>query len=82
MSIYTDSGVTLFQGGVARSVTFAPTTTYTAGTTGNAVYVDGAPITGASATMQPSRELLRASRRSGITPASLIKLSSMELQKL
>ena len=50
-SIYTDSGVTLFQGGVARSVTFAPTTTYTAGTTGNAVYVDGAPIIGALATM-------------------------------
>lgn len=51
MSIYTDSGVTLFQGGAARSVTFAPTTTYTAATTGNAVYVDGVPITGASATM-------------------------------
>lgn len=51
LSIYTDSGVTLFQGGVARSVTFTPTTTYTAATTGNAVYVDGVPITGASATM-------------------------------
>ena len=51
MSIYTDSGVTLFQGGVARSVTFTPTTTYTAATTGNAVYVDGVPVTGASATM-------------------------------
>jgi flagellar hook-associated protein 1 len=51
LSIYTDSGVTLFQGGIARSVTFTPTTTYTAATTGNAVYVDGVPITGASATM-------------------------------
>ena len=51
MSIYTDSGATLFQGGVARSVTFTPTTTYTAATDGNAVYVDGVPITGASATM-------------------------------
>ena len=30
MSIYTDSGVTLFQGGAARSVTFSPTNTYTA----------------------------------------------------
>jgi len=51
MSIYTDSGATLFQGGVARSVTFSPTSTYTPSTTGNAVYVDGVPITGASASM-------------------------------
>ncbi len=51
MSIYTDSGVTLFQGGQASSVTFQPTTTYTASTTGNAVYIDGIPVTGSSATM-------------------------------
>lgn len=51
MSIYTDSGVTLFQGGTARSVTFQPTATYTAGTTGNAVYIDGVPVTGSTATM-------------------------------
>ncbi len=51
MSIYTDSGVTLFQGGQARSVTFQPTTNYTASTTGNAVYVDGVAVTGSSATM-------------------------------
>ena len=51
MSIYTDSGATLFQGGVARSVTFSHTSTYTPSTTGNAVYVDGVPITGASASM-------------------------------
>jgi flagellar hook-associated protein 1 FlgK len=50
MSIYTDSGVTLFQG-TARSVTFQPTSTYAAGTTGNAVYIDGVPVTGSSATM-------------------------------
>jgi flagellar hook-associated protein 1 len=49
MSIYTDGGVTLFQGGLARTVTFSPTNTYTAGTVGNAVYVDGVPITGSSA---------------------------------
>ncbi|HXW70751.1 MAG TPA: flagellar hook-associated protein FlgK [Methylocella sp.] len=49
MSIYTDSGVTLFQGGTARTVTFSPTATYTPSTTGNAVYVDGVPITGSSA---------------------------------
>jgi flagellar hook-associated protein 1 len=51
MSIYTDSGVALFQGGTASTLTFQPTSTYTAGTTGNAVYVDGVPITGSSATM-------------------------------
>ena len=51
MSIYTDSGVTLFQGGTASSVTFQPTATYTAGTTGSAVYIDGIPVTGSSATM-------------------------------
>jgi flagellar hook-associated protein 1 len=51
MSIYTDGGVTLFQGGIPRTVTFSPTNTYTAGTVGNAVYVDGVPITGSSAAM-------------------------------
>lgn len=53
MSIYTDGGVTLFQGGAARSVTFAATDTYAAATAGNAVYVDGVPITG-SASVMPS----------------------------
>ncbi len=51
MSIYTDGGVTLFQGGAARTVTFTPTATYTPTTTGNAVYVDGVPVTGSSAAM-------------------------------
>lgn len=51
VSIYTDSGVPLFQGGIASSVTFQPTATYTASTVGNAVYVDGIPVTGSSATM-------------------------------
>jgi len=50
MNIYTDSGVTLFQG-TARTVSFTPTTTFTSGTTGNALYVDGVPVTGPSATM-------------------------------
>jgi flagellar hook-associated protein 1 FlgK len=36
---------------MARSVTFVPTNTYTAATAGNAVYVDGVPITGNSAVM-------------------------------
>ena len=50
-SIYTDSGVTLFQGGSARTVSFTPTATYTDGATGNAVMVDGVPITGTSSPM-------------------------------
>ena len=50
VSIYTDSGVTLFQN-TARTVSFTPTQTLTAGTTGNAVVVDGVPITGSTSPM-------------------------------
>lgn len=50
MAVYTDSGVTLFDT-TARSVTMAPTTTYTASTVGASVYIDGVPVTGANATM-------------------------------
>jgi flagellar hook-associated protein 1 FlgK len=50
MSIYTDSGVTLFDT-VARSVTFDATQNYTPATAGNAVYIDGVPVTGANAVM-------------------------------
>jgi flagellar hook-associated protein 1 FlgK len=50
MSIYTDSGATLFET-TARTVAMTPTTTYTAGTVGQAVTVDGVPVTGASAVM-------------------------------
>jgi flagellar hook-associated protein 1 len=50
MAIYTDSGITLFDVR-PRSVTFDRTQTYTAGTTGNAVYIDGVPITGSSGPM-------------------------------
>ena len=49
-SIYTDSGATLFETS-ARTVSFTPTTTYTAATTGHAVMVDGVPVTGASSIM-------------------------------
>jgi flagellar hook-associated protein 1 len=51
MSIYTDSGVTLFQGGSAQTVTFQPTSAYAPGTVGNAVVVDGIPITGSASAM-------------------------------
>jgi flagellar hook-associated protein 1 FlgK len=50
MSIYTDSGVTLFDV-VPRSVTFAATQNYTPATVGNAVIIDGVPVTGANAVM-------------------------------
>jgi len=50
-SIYTDSGVTLYQSGVVNALSFTPTATYTASTTGNAVTVDGVAITGASSPM-------------------------------
>jgi len=50
MSIYTDSGVTLFQGS-PRTVSFATSTTLADGVTGNAVMVDGVPVTGASSPM-------------------------------
>jgi flagellar hook-associated protein 1 FlgK len=50
MSIYTDSGATLFDTS-ARTVTLTPTTTFSASTVGAAVYVDGVPVTGANATM-------------------------------
>ena len=50
LAIFTDSGVTLFEGS-ARSVTFQGTSSFGAGTQGNAVYIDGVPVIGASATM-------------------------------
>ena len=62
MVIYTDCGVTLFETS-ARSVTFAPTYAYTAGTDGNAVYIDGVPVIGASAVMPIRRRQARWPRR-------------------
>jgi flagellar hook-associated protein 1 FlgK len=49
-SIYTDSGVTLFQG-TPRVVSFTPTPTLVDGANGAPVTVDGVPITGASSPM-------------------------------
>ncbi|MDQ0326284.1 flagellar hook-associated protein 1 FlgK [Rhodopseudomonas julia] len=50
MVLYTDSGATLFET-TARSVTFAASPALTAGSPGNAVFVDGVPVTGPNATM-------------------------------
>lgn len=49
-ALYTDSGAVLFDK-TARTVSFTATNSYTAGTTGNAVYVDGVPVTGANSVM-------------------------------
>ncbi|RXH41778.1 flagellar hook-associated protein FlgK [Bradyrhizobium zhanjiangense] len=49
-ALYTDSGVVLFDK-TARTVSFTATNVYTPGTTGNAVYIDGVPVTGANSVM-------------------------------
>src|SRR4029077_11837639 len=49
-ALYTDSGVVLYDR-TARAVNFTPTNAYTPGTTGNAVYIDGVPVTGANSVM-------------------------------
>ncbi|MGE0212582.1 MAG: flagellar hook-associated protein FlgK [Parvibaculaceae bacterium] len=50
ITVYTDSGVTLFDGR-ARSVTMQPTSLFTAGVQGSAVFIDGVQVTGQGATM-------------------------------
>lgn len=50
MVIYAEGGATLFETS-PRTVTFQPTTAFDTTMTGNAVYVDGVPVTGASASM-------------------------------
>lgn len=50
MVIYTDSGVTLFDRS-PRNIVFDRTLNLTPGAPGNAVYIDGVPVTGANATM-------------------------------
>lgn len=47
MAIYTDSGVTLFET-TARQVSFAPSNVLTPTTAGNAVFIDGARVTGSA----------------------------------
>ena len=50
MAIYTESGLTLFDGS-PRSVTFDRTLIFTPTTAGNAVYADGVPVTNAQSPM-------------------------------
>ena len=61
LSIYTDSGATLFETS-PRSVTFASTTSFTTGSVGNAVIVDGVPVTG-----QLSHMPIQSGRLAGLT---------------
>jgi flagellar hook-associated protein 1 len=61
MAIFTDSGVTLFDV-KARTVTFDRTLVYSPTATGNAVHVDGVPITGNTGSM-----LVGSGRLTGLT---------------
>jgi len=60
IAVFTDSGVPLFDK-IARTVTLQPSASLVPGTTGNAVVIDGVPVTGANATMA-----LRAGRLTGL----------------
>jgi len=51
VSVYTDSGVSLFQSGVVNQLSFTASATLPDGTSGAAVTVNGVAITGASAPM-------------------------------
>ena len=60
MALYTSDGTTLFET-IPRTVTFTPTNAYTAGATGNSVYIDGvalAPGTGANTTAKGTLQAL------------------------
>ena len=78
MSIYADSGVTLFQD-TPRTVTFTPSQTLLAGMNGNAVTVDGIPITGASAPMAIQSGALAgyAQLRDNVAPQYQAQLDSV-----
>ncbi|MDE1993757.1 MAG: flagellar hook-associated protein FlgK [Rhizobiaceae bacterium] len=69
MALYTSDGTTLFET-IPRSVTFKPTGSYTAETTGNSVYIDGVPLQagdGATTTGQGTLQA-RLQVRDGVVP--------------
>jgi len=78
ISIYTDSGATLFDV-TPRSVTMAPTTTFAAGTSGATVFVDGVPVTGANALMPIQSGALAglANLRDNLAPQYQAQLDSI-----
>jgi flagellar hook-associated protein 1 FlgK len=51
VSVYTDTGVSLYQNGVVNALSFTPSATLTDGTSGNPVTVNGVAITAASPTL-------------------------------
>lgn len=61
LSLYSDSGVPLFQG-TARTVSMEATTAFAAGVVGHAVHIDGVAVTGAAAAMP-----LRAGALAGLS---------------
>lgn len=78
VAIYTEGGVTLFEK-TARTVTINPTHTYSAGTVGSAVYVDGVRVTGAGAPMplHSGRIVGLATVRDDIAPAYQAQLDEV-----
>ena len=78
MSIYTDSGVTLFQN-QPRVVSMAPTATLSSGVNGAPVIADGVPITGTAAPMAIQTGALagNAALRDTIAPSYQKQLDQM-----
>lgn len=78
MVIYTDGGVTLFEKS-PRKVEFDRTVNLTPGMPGNAIFIDGVPVTGANATMplQTGRLVGLVDARDNITLTYQAQLDEM-----
>lgn len=78
VAVYTDGGVTLFESR-ARSVSLQPTGAFTAGVEGNAVYIDGVPVTGDTAGMKTHSGRLAgfAAVRDTLAPAYQTQLDEL-----
>ena len=78
VALYTDGGVPLYDRG-ARTVTFTPTSTFAAGTSGAAVVIDGVPVTGATSPMPLASGRLAglADLRDRVAPAYEAQLDAM-----
>lgn len=78
VALYTDGGVPLYDRG-ARTVAFAPTSAFVAGTSGAAVVIDGVPVTGANTPMPLASGRLAglAELRDRVAPAYEAQLDAM-----
>ncbi len=78
IALYTDSGVVLFDK-TARTVSMTPSSTLAPGTTGNAVLIDGVPVTGSNAPMPISSGKLAglATLRDEVAPTYQAQLDEM-----